>query len=474
MTDALLHPQPIGAFGLPAGFLLMAGTDESTTAARQSLVSGKFPQPWPATLAAHREVLEGDLSADDAARLFPGDDPVSRYNRWVLDPASDDAASVRAALPASAAALVDVVGYSIGLCDAPSDDAALAPEVRALVLATRATLALTENDPAQAPALLLQGATEAGSESPALAAVLEGNAGTLLQELGDLDAAADHLTRAADALADSDLTDIRAELLYRLGSIAQERAASGSGDARTLLHEAMKHYYDGLQLVTEHDSSHLWASLNMNLATAHLAVPMTQASDQLRLGVATASLRAARRVFSEIGERGQWATATLNLANALVYTPSTHQGDNLVEAVELYEEVLESGVREHDPLGRARLLANQGNVLAHLGAFEVARPKLVEARYLFEAGMDHDGATTVRGLLDEIAKTQVSDPDDELTQLARSAEQMSRMAQSDAVFTSGMGVSQVGIDAMPPPKPVVTVVDPASRPAEAARSGGEG
>ena len=126
---------------------------------------------------------------------------------------------------------------------------------------------------------------------------------------------------------------------------------------------------------------------------------------------------------------GPWSTATLNLANALVYTPSTHQADNLVEAVELYEEVLESGVRDQDTLGRARVMANQGNVLAHLGIFEEARGKLVEARYLFESQLDHDSATAVRSMLDEIARTQVRDPDDEFADLARQAEQMARMPQ---------------------------------------------
>ncbi|MEZ5096863.1 MAG: hypothetical protein R2731_12540 [Nocardioides sp.] len=101
--------------------------------------------------------------------------------------------------------------------------------------------------------------------------------------------------------------------------------------------------------MSEESAPVLWASLTMNLATAHLAVPMTQASDQLRLGVATQALRACRRVFTPESAPVPWSTATLNLANALVYTPSTHQGDNLVEAVELYDEVLESGVRDGDP-----------------------------------------------------------------------------------------------------------------------------
>ncbi|MGH3850969.1 MAG: hypothetical protein ACRDRT_14945, partial [Pseudonocardiaceae bacterium] len=97
-------------------------------------------------------------------------------------------------------------------------------------------------------------------------------------------------------------------------------------------------------------------------------------------------------------------SAQLNLANALVYTPSKHQGDNLVEAVELYETVLDARDRETDPLGRARVLANQGNALAHLGVFDQAKAKLYEARFLFEEFEEIDAVRTVRDVLDEIAR----------------------------------------------------------------------
>lgn len=71
-----------------------------------------------------------------------------------------------------------------------------------------------------------------------------------------------------------------------------------------------------------------------------------------------------------------WASVQLNLANSLVYTPSDHQADNLIEAVGLYESVLAARDRHSDPLGRARVLANQGNVFAHLGDFDQAKAKL--------------------------------------------------------------------------------------------------
>jgi len=465
----LQHPQPVGAFGFPAGLLLVPPGSAEVDAARADLVAGRIPAAWPDELRGHELTHADDL--DGALAAFSGTDPVSRYHRWLLDPEQDCPDDVRAALPVDVAPVVDVVAYTIGVAECPAYDVdGLPGEIAALVLAAQATAVLESGDPTAAPGLLEAGSRAAGPASPALAAVLRGNAGTLLREQGETDRARTVLAEAADALAGTDLGDVRAELLHLRGSIAHEEAAAGRGDARSLLHEAMSDYYDGLQLVTEQSEPYLWASLQMNLATAHLASPMTQASDQLRLGVATQALRACRRVFTPETYPRQWSTATLNLANALVYTPSTHQGDNLVEAVELYEEILQSGVRDGDPLGRARLLSNQGNALAHLGIFHEARPKLVDARFLFEEQLDHDSAAAVRSLLDEIAKAEseaAGDTADDWAELARQAEQMSRMPQPSSAFTAGMGVrleSTAGDQTGPPPKPTVTVLPAGSAP----------
>lgn len=462
--SVLDHPQPLGAFGFPAGFLLAPSGSLAGTQARQALVAGRLPDRWPEELRGHELAHADDLAGALAALV--GDDPVARYNRWVIDPQGDSAVGVRAGLPESVAPLVDVVAHTIGGAACPSYDVGGLPaEVAALVLATQATAALDRGD-AAAPDLLVAASRAAGEQSPALAAVLLGNAGILLREHGQSQRARAMLAEAAEALAGTDLGEVRAELLHQRGSIAHEDAASGAGETRALLQEAMRDYYEGLKLVTEQSAPYLWASLQMNLAAAHLASPMTQASDQLRLGVATQALRACRRVFTPEQHPGPWSSATINLANALVYTPSTHQGDNLVEAVELYEVVLESEIRDNDPLGRARLLSNQGNTLAHLGIFGQARAKLVEARFLFEEHLDHDSAMAVRSVLDEIAKAEVPDPVDAMADVARQAEQMSRMPRSQGAFTSGMGVRVTGAGDLTatPPKPKVTLLPVGSAP----------
>jgi len=457
MMTNLRYPQPLGAFGFLAGLLLVPDSAEGE-AARAELVQGRLPAVWPDALRGHEFVHADDLEAAIAA--FSGGDPIVRYNRWVLQPEGDDAAEVKAGLPSQVAPLVDVVACTTGQRDSVAvaqED--LPGEVMALVHASLASHAYSTGDVSTAADLLEQ-AAKVAHDSPALAAIMRGNAGAFWGEVGDYERAQESLISAADGLKGTSLGEVRAELLQQVGRMAQEVAATSADEAtrRGLLHEAMGHYYEALQCVSEESAPYLWGSLNMDLAAAHLAVPMTQATDQLRLGVATQALRACRRVFTQETAPAMWASATLNLANALIYTPSTHQGDNLVEAVELYEEVLGSGVRDADPMGRARLLTNQGNALAHLGIFDQAKAKLAEARYIFEEHLDHDSVMTVREILGEIAKSEVHDP--ELADLARQAEQMSRVELGEGAFTSGMGVQvrTAGDLSGPPPTPKVTVL----------------
>ncbi len=139
----------------------------------------------------------------------------------------------------------------------------------------------------------------------------------------------------------------RAELHLALAGLLHEQAV----DRPDLLNRAVPHYHSALQLVLREEAPLLWASAHANLATAYLTMPMTEASGQLRLGVAAQSLRSALKVYTPEDYPEQWASVQLNLANSLVYTPSSHQADNLVEAVDLYEAVLAGPRPRHRPDG---------------------------------------------------------------------------------------------------------------------------
>lgn len=419
----LRRPQSLAIFPLPAGLLLVDGEQPEHDEVRATLVAGRLPTTWPAGLAGHELAHAGRLT--EALAAFSGDGPIERFNRYVLDPESVDVAALRADLPDEVATLLDVVQYVIGATDTVPERGSTDAEVAALVLSSRASAALTDHDAPAAVALLHEAAQTCADSAPVFAALLRGNAGTLAHEHGlDRAAARRDLEGAVRDLATTDLTLARAELHHQLATLLHEDAAAADQPPTGAIH----HYYCVLQLVTEESAPELWAAANLSLGTAYLTMPMTQASDTLRSGVAMQALRAALRVFSRETHPQQWSAATVNLANALVYAPSIKQGDNLVEAVELYEAVLEQRGRHDDPLGRARVLANQGNALAHLGIFDQSKAKLHEARSLFEEALDHDSVMAVRSILDELSRAQV--PEGEGRPLPGSAAAMTSEARS--------------------------------------------
>ncbi|TPG37413.1 hypothetical protein EAH80_03700 [Mycobacterium hodleri] len=394
-----MRPQPLGAFGLPLGYLLIPA-GEDTESARRALLTGCIPDEWPLRLTPHRHALAGDrdaaLAALDALDVH---DPITRYNRFVLNSDLEDADDLRSVL-GEFAPLVDLVSFALGRIDAPPGVGDADREMAAILLGATASHVLAD-DPAAAVALLDSAVDAARVVSRPLAGSLLGASASIFIETGDPGEAHERIENALRLLADADgLRVERAELHLTAAGLLHEQTHDNPG----LIAQAIPHYHSALQLVQREDAPLLWASAHANLATAYLTMPMVEASGQLRLGVASQSLRSALTVYTREDHPEQWASVQLNLANSLVYTPSKHQADNLVEAVELYEAVLEARDRNSDPLGRARVLANQGNVLAHLGAFRDAKAKLYEARSLFEELGDDESVRAVRGVLDEVAR----------------------------------------------------------------------
>ena len=375
-----VRPQPLGAFPLPLGYMLIPASSD-TEEARMALLAGRLPQ-WPAALRAHELALAGDR--DDALAQLSGTDPITRYNRFVMDPDAEDPAELRSAL-GEFGVLVDVVLFALGRSDTPPDVGAATGELAAVALSTQASKALDDGDVAGAVAILDRAADYAGESSAPLRGVLLGAGGSVAAHADPGEGVARFEQALRTLEGAEDLRVARAELHLNVAGLLHEQAVENPG----LLNRAVPHYHSALQLVLREEAPLLWAAAHADLATAYLTMPMTEASSQLRLGVAAQSLRSALKVYTREDYPEQWASVQLNLANSLVYTPSSHQADNLVEAVELYEAVLQARDRDTDPLGRARVLANQGNVLAHIGDFDQAKAKLYEARYLFEELDDH-------------------------------------------------------------------------------------
>lgn len=394
MIDELVQTQPVGVFPLPAGYLVVPpGVDDL----RRSLLAGLRPSEVPVEARFVGLALDGQLP--EAFAAVDGDDAVARLNRFVLDPTPEALAALDD-LDGTLGAHRDLVAFTAGLVDEPSTGDST-PELTALSHAATATVALDRDDVDAAIEGLMTAVELADPVSPLLGAQLrvslaeaEATGGAPAHRLLGL------YREALERLDGTDLPVVRAECYVAAGMLLQE----ASNGVREALGEAVKHYHAALQLIGPADAPELWATAHSNLASAYLTMPMVEASDQLRFGVAVRSLRASLEVFTREAHPDRWASTTLNLANALVYAPSTHQGDNLVEAVELYDEVLEARDRHTDPLGRARALANQGNALAHLGIFDHAHGRLHEARAIFEEFEDDESVRMIRDLLDGIAR----------------------------------------------------------------------
>lgn len=399
-APSLPRPQPVGLGPLPAAWLLLPdvpGVQDVLDALRV----GVEPTAWPAGLAFCAAARAGDV---EGALLLLGEpsDPVLRYDRFVLQPTADGLAELAVDLPDAWQPLLAAAAFSAGLVDTAPDPAALDGELRAVVLLTRAADALEHGTEDEARTALAQAVEAARPASPALAATLLGT----LAGLDPVDRAAQRYAEALALLPTGAQTQVRAELLFGRATALQ---ATGRPE---VLREAVRCYQQALVVFRRDTHPMEFAEAQTNLALCHLATPMVEAGDALRLGIAVQALRDALTVWDRASFPEQWASVTLNLANALQYRPSAHQQENLAEAVEHYEELLAGRDPAADPLGVARVLANQGNALAHLGIGEHAVAKLRQAQELFAGAGDHSSASAVDATLAELeAVRRLTGPD---------------------------------------------------------------
>lgn len=394
----MLALQPIGVFAAPATYLLLPGAHRHGDLIERMLASGAWPDEAPPEWTFARLALEGDAQAAHDA-VPPGGD--AAYNRFVLAPTEQAYAELKASTDdAERRALLMGVGAVYGYEEAfpPVDELPVGP-LAAFLLAARAGRVLRQGQSEQGLADL-EAAQEAARGHRALVARMLATRARTLHELAPQAPALVALYQQADqALKATDMARLHGITLLGMGSLYHEL----SEGRRHLLLEAARAYQRAAQLFTPQTDPERHALALNNLALAYLAVPLVQATDQLRTAIAIQALRDALKVYTRQTHPDEWASTTLNLANALQYAPSGNVEDHLWQAVALYEDILEVRTPEADPGGHARALANQANALAHLGAYSRAVPRLIEARDRFRALGDDDSAATVDATIADIA-----------------------------------------------------------------------
>ncbi len=395
-------PQPVGIFPLPASYLIIPQIADADIVAAE-LMQGRLPEIMPESLQFFTQALAGDIAAAHS-QLENDDSLIGQYNRFVLQSDPAQYQQLRAKLSGELQQMLDMVAYTLGYIPAPPERGETQDERLALVLMAQATYALEQGRADQAIPLLEEAIKLAKPVSPMFAAQLLATlAETKFTYQGSDPFIIQHYQEALKLMEPSDLAETKAEIALNLGIVYHDMSNGGRG----ALLEAVNCYQKALAVFTREGHPEPYALAQSNLALAYLSMPMQEAGDQLRMAIAVQSLREALKVYTRETHPDQWASAQLNLANAYQYLPSAHPQDNLAEAVQLYEEVLEARDRNSDPLGFARVLANQGNALAHLGIFVHAIPKLQEAQTIFETHGDGEAAHSVADLIAQIQAKEV-------------------------------------------------------------------
>ena len=389
-----LRPQPAGIYPPPAAFLLLA--EDVDASAVLSLMSGDPKALPPGSARFYRLALDGRIDA--AYESIDGDRAIDFWNRFILRPDLPTYETLRSMVPPEMLPLAGAAAFAAGLIDRFPASEGLDGELQALVLLTAASHAIERDEPARAIDLLEQALAHAESPSPLLAAQILHQLGTLEREQ-DPEKAVERYRHAIRLAGDTPLVSLRAELWLNLG-LSWQHAARGR---RGALLEAAKALQESIRCgLSLENLPQMYALAQNSLALTYLAMPARDASDQLRMGIAVQCLREALKVFHRDTHTEMWASTQLNLANALQYLPSSHPEDNLRQAVDLYEELLEVRSAALDPLGYARLLANQANALAHLGIFAPALEKLNQAHKLFHWHGEPGMAASVLELAAEV------------------------------------------------------------------------
>lgn len=389
--------QPIGVFPGTAGFFLLPHVHNFETLI-VSMLQGNIPEPCPEEWRFFLAAVQGE-PIERVSELLT-DTKEGYFNRFILYPDKENYLKAKEMLSGDYLFLLDAVAWRLNFIQDPPLYENTSGEIRSFILATHAYEAIQNERWEKAIQLLNKAAKTVVHISPIFSARLLSEVAATKQTIGIIDEQLiEEYKEALNLINDSSFEDMKAELTFQLGT-AYQQIANGR---KHYYVEATKCYNKALKTYRKDNYPETYAMIHMNLALSYLAMPAYDQNVHLRTATAIQSLRESLRYLNKDEHTDLWSSATINLANALQYAKSSHIEDNLWEAVALYEDVLQVRNKANDPHGYARLIANQGTALSHLGAFSSAVPKLTEAKQIFEKVGDLEASKTVDEMLHEIA-----------------------------------------------------------------------
>ena len=225
-----------------------------------------------------------------------------------------------------------------------------------------------------------------------------------------LDAAHDAYQQAIPVLAELGLPEEVAEAEMNRGLVLQALA----GMSRARMSDAISAYHRALKTFDRARFPREFAILQNNLATAFLAMPITDERGRMREALAVQAFEEGLKIVTLIDYPLEYAMLQNNLGNALQYAQSGHVVENNLRALEAYDEALKVRTRERTPLEYAITIANKANCLWNLpddpmrpergGAQNLTRARsyYAEAREIFVAHGEREKAQSAARACDQI------------------------------------------------------------------------
>lgn len=197
-----------------------------------------------------------------------------------------------------------------------------------------------------------------------------------------------------------------AEAQMNYGVVLQSLASVGYAP----IHQAINAYQRALRTFTRDAYPTEFAILHNNLASAFLAIPMSDERAKMREALAVQSFEAALEVVTLVDNPREYAMLQNNLGNALQYASSAHAVENNLRALQAYDEALKVRTETDTPIEFANTIANKANCLRNLPdnpdyPAKGNRTRLMQAKALYgkaQALFKHYGETHKAGMLEDI------------------------------------------------------------------------